>query len=86
MDFTKGEEYCHLLQCGEEEKTIAAKFHISFQELYNVVDYADPEISRTYLKHFCNGYINYVCLCWPNCDEHLCPVFGFEPECPLNKE
>ena len=45
MDFTKGEEYCQLLKCGEKENTITDKYHISFQELYNIVDYADPEIS-----------------------------------------
>lgn len=85
MDFSKGKEYCALLKHGISEEAIVEQAHIDMRELYNVVDYADPQVSRTYLKHFCGAYVNYMCLMWPGVDEHSCYAFGYESECPLKK-
>lgn len=85
MDFSRGKHYCELLKSGTKEDEIVAAEGISIQELYNVVDYADPAVSRAYLKHFCSSYVNYVCLSWPLADEHTCSAFGYEPDCPLAK-
>ena len=84
MDFNKGKEYCELLKRGIPEETIAEQENIDMEELYTVVDYADPEVSRNYLKHFCGAYINYMCLMWPGVDECHCPARSYEPHCPLN--
>ena len=78
-------ELCKKLQQGVAEEVIAAYHGITLPELYNLVDFENGEIARKYLKHFCNGYINYVCLCWPNCDEHICKAFGYTKDCPMEK-
>lgn len=85
FDRAKAPEICKKLIAGVDENVIAAYHGITLPELYNIVEVAERDIACTHLKHFCRGYINNVCLSWPNYDEHLCPVFGYEAECPLCK-
>lgn len=86
MDFSKGKEYCEALCNGADENDLAAKEGLSIQDLYHVVDYTDGSVARKHLKHFCVGFANSICFCWPLCDEKLCPVNGYEIDCPLQKE
>ena len=83
MDYSKGKLYCQLLIDGENEEVISAKENISLHDLYRIMEFTDINIARKYLKYFCDGYINYVCLSWPGVDERLCPVGGCERDCPL---
>ena len=69
MDYSKGKLYCQLLIDGENEETIAQKSGISLHDLYRIIEFTDINIARKYLKYFCDGYINYVCLSWPGVDE-----------------
>lgn len=85
MDYSKGKLYCQLLKDGENEEIISQKFGISLHDLYRIIEFTDINVARKYLKHFCDGYINYVCLCWPRFDEKVCPVSGYEKDCPLKK-
>ena len=78
-------EFCEKLQQGIDENVIATYNGLSLPELYNLVEFEDIEVARKYLKHFCRGYINNICLSWPNFDEHFCNVSGYEIECPLKK-
>ena len=86
MDYSKGKLYCQFLIDGENEETISSKENISLHDLYRIIEFTDINIARKYLKHFCDGYINYVCLSWPGVDEKLCPVGGCEKDCPLKNK
>lgn len=86
MNFKKGKSYCDKLLAGIDEVSIINDENIDIEELYRVVEFTDIDIARSKLKYFCKGYINYMCLCWPGYDEKLCPVSGYEKNCPLKDE
>ena len=86
MDYSKGKDYCAALKSGISEHDIARNEQLTLPELYRVVEFTDIDVARQHLEHFCDGYINYMCLAWPGYDEKLCPVGGYEKECPLKSK
>ena len=80
------EEYRKKLLLGYDEKFLVRMEDISIQDLYRLVSSKDTKMARRCLKHFCKSDVDNICTKQPSADRCSCPVFGYEPDCPLKHE